>query len=194
MEKNSIWSGRTGSVVLFTGGFVVSIALLAGVSMLPKPSEVMLPATGLTLTFLVLLIWLPAIHCPAPLTLVTAIIAEASLYTYLTHYQVYAVFGDGHRALGVVASIIAGVALTYLVTLLRMRIREVSIARHGSRRSRSPDPPDDQTRSAISPSCASVAAMAPSARIRLAVTTPRPRAAAGDLDSSRFHWSARTGR
>ena len=30
-------------------------------------------------------------------------------------------------------------------------------------------------------------------RIRLAVTTPRPRAPAGEVDSSRFHWSARTG-
>ena len=37
------------------------------------------------------------------------------------------------------------------------------------------------------PSCTSVAAMAPSAPIRLAVITPRPRAAAGERDSSRFH-------
>ena len=55
MEKNSMWSSRAGSVVLFTGAFVVSIALLAGVSMLPKPSEVIIPTTLSTLTFLVLL-------------------------------------------------------------------------------------------------------------------------------------------
>jgi len=53
---------------------------------------------------------------------------------------------------------------------------------------------DEGSRSAISPSCVMVAAMAPSERIRLAVTTPRPRAAAGERHSSRFHSSARTGR
>ena len=35
--------------------------------------------------------------------------------------------------------------------------------------------------------------MTPSARTRLPVTTPRPRAAAGDLVSNRFHSFARTG-
>jgi phosphopantetheine binding protein len=49
-------------------------------------------------------------------------------------------------------------------------------------------------RSAMSPSCTIVAAIAPSDRTRLAVTTPRPRAAAGERDSSRFHSSARTRR
>src|SRR5690606_18465286 len=49
------------------------------------------------------------------------------------------------------------------------------------------------SRSAIRPSWASVAAMTPSARIRLPVTTPRPLAAAGEVVSSWFHSPARTG-
>ena len=76
---------------------------------------------ALVLTGLVLLIWLPTIRCPAALTVVTGVVAEASLYTYLTHYQVYALFED-HPALGVIASLLAGVLLTQLVTMLRRRI------------------------------------------------------------------------
>ena len=44
------------------------------------------------------------------------------------------------------------------------------------------------------PSCTSVASVKPPTSNRFAVITPRPRAAAGDRDSSRFHWSARIGR
>ncbi|MGV0792747.1 AMP-binding protein [Mycolicibacterium sp. XJ1819] len=63
---------------------------------------------------LVLLIWLPALRCPSALTAIAGVIAEASLYTYLVHYQVYALF-DGQPAIGVVASLAAGVLLTYLI-------------------------------------------------------------------------------
>ena len=77
----------------------------------------------LVLTGLVLLIWLPSIRCPAALTVVTGVVAEASLYTYLTHYQVYALF-DAHPVLGVIASIAVGALLTQLVTVLRRRMRD----------------------------------------------------------------------
>jgi acyl-coenzyme A synthetase/AMP-(fatty) acid ligase len=69
-----------------------------------------------------LLIWLPAVRCPPAATVVVGVVAEASLYIYLTHYQVYPLFGD-HRLLGVVASVIVGVLLTQLVSVLRTRIR-----------------------------------------------------------------------
>ncbi|MGA5465007.1 AMP-binding protein [Mycobacterium sp. NPDC050041] len=71
-----------------------------------------------------LLIWLPAIRCPAGLTVVAGVVAEASLYTYLTHYQVYPLF-DGHPAVGVVAAVAVGVALTQAVTTLRRRLLPV---------------------------------------------------------------------
>ena len=67
-----------------------------------------------------LLIWLPALRCPPAATVVAGVIAEASLYIYLTHYQVYPLFGE-HRLLGVVASIVIGVLLTQLVSVLRSR-------------------------------------------------------------------------
>ena len=76
----------------------------------------------LVLAGLALLIWLPAIRCPSALTVATAAIAEASLFVYLTHYQVYPLFGE-HRLLGVVASVVVGILLTQLLTFLRTRIR-----------------------------------------------------------------------
>lgn len=78
----------------------------------------------LVLTGLALLIWLPTIRCPAALTAVAGILAEASLYTYLTHYQVIELFKGLHPLLGVVASLVVGVAVTYLATTLRKQIRE----------------------------------------------------------------------
>jgi hypothetical protein len=78
----------------------------------------------LVLAGLVLLIWVPAIRCPAALTVVAGVLAEASLYTYLTHYQVIELFDGVHRLLGVVAALVVGVAVTYLATLLRKRIRQ----------------------------------------------------------------------
>ena len=78
----------------------------------------------LVLAGLVLLIWVPAIRCPAAMTVVAGIVAEASLYTYLTHYQVIELFKGLHPLLGVIASIVVGVGVTYLATLLRKRIRE----------------------------------------------------------------------
>jgi acyl-CoA synthetase (AMP-forming)/AMP-acid ligase II len=74
----------------------------------------------LVLAGFALLIWLPALRCPPAATVVAGVIAEASLYIYLTHYQVYALFGD-HRLLGVVASVVVGVLLTQLVSVLRSR-------------------------------------------------------------------------
>lgn len=77
-----------------------------------------------TLVFagLALLIWLPAIRCPATVAVVAGVVAEASLYVYLTHYQVYPLFG-GHTLFGVIASVVVGVALRQAITATRTRIR-----------------------------------------------------------------------
>jgi acyl-CoA synthetase (AMP-forming)/AMP-acid ligase II len=75
----------------------------------------------LVLAGFALLIWLSALRCPPAATVVAGVIAEASLYIYLTHYQVYPLFG-GHPLLGVAASVVVGVLLTQLVSRLRGRI------------------------------------------------------------------------
>lgn len=71
---------------------------------------------------LALLIWLPAIRCPSACTVVAGLIAEASLFTYLTHYQVYPLFGE-HTLAGVIAAVVVGILLTRLVTWARRWIR-----------------------------------------------------------------------
>lgn len=77
---------------------------------------------ALVITGLVLLIWLPAVRCPAAVAVAAGVVAEASLYIYLTHYQLYPLFGS-HRLVGVIASVVVGVALTAAVTSLRDRLR-----------------------------------------------------------------------
>jgi hypothetical protein len=79
----------------------------------------------LVLAGFLLLIWLPAIRCPAWCTVVAGTVAEASLYTYLTHYQIYPLF-DAHPVLGVLGAIVIGILITRLVNAARTRIRERS--------------------------------------------------------------------
>lgn len=80
----------------------------------------------LVMAGLALLIWLPAVRCPAPVAIGCGLLAEASLYTYLTHYQVYPLFGD-HRVVGVVAALIVGITLTYVVNVARKQFAGNSV-------------------------------------------------------------------
>jgi acyl-CoA synthetase (AMP-forming)/AMP-acid ligase II len=77
---------------------------------------------------LLALIWLPTLRCPAPLPLVAGIVAEASLYTYLTHFQVYSLF-DEHPLIGMLAALMVGVLVTSLVSALRRTLTGWSQAR-----------------------------------------------------------------
>jgi len=79
----------------------------------------------LVLAGFLLLIWLPAIRCPAWCTVVAGTVAEASLYTYLTHYQIYPLF-DAHPLLGVIGAILFGILITRVVDAARGWIRERS--------------------------------------------------------------------
>ncbi|MEW5809090.1 MAG: AMP-binding protein [Actinomycetota bacterium] len=72
---------------------------------------------------LVLLICLPAVRCPAVVAVCAGAVAEASLYIYLTHFQVYPLFGT-HKLYGVIASIAIGIALTAVITQIRQRMRD----------------------------------------------------------------------
>ncbi|SEH86015.1 Acyl-CoA synthetase (AMP-forming)/AMP-acid ligase II [Mycolicibacterium rutilum] len=76
----------------------------------------------LVLVGLALVIWLPTLRCPAALTAAAGVLAEASLYTYLVHYQVYALF-PGDPLIGVLASLAVGILITQLVTMARHRLR-----------------------------------------------------------------------
>jgi hypothetical protein len=88
----------------------------------------------LVLAGFALLIWLPALRCPPAATVVAGVVAEASLYIYLTHFQVYPLFGE-HRVLGVIAAVVVGVLITRLVSALRGRLAlgDKPFLRHGRR-------------------------------------------------------------
>ncbi|MCH9728879.1 MAG: AMP-binding protein [Actinomycetia bacterium] len=75
-----------------------------------------------------LLVWLPAVRCPSVIAAGAGILAEASLYIYLTHYQVYPLSGT-HRAIGMIAAIAVGVMITAAVTLLRHQHRQLRFTR-----------------------------------------------------------------
>jgi hypothetical protein len=93
----------------------------------------------LVLTGFALLIWLPALRCLPAATVVAGVIAEASLYIYLTHYQVYPLL-KGHPLLGVLASVVVGVLVTQLVSVLRRRLTLGDSGRMLVRRGRSHGP------------------------------------------------------
>ncbi|QXQ16048.1 AMP-binding protein [Skermania piniformis] len=77
------------------------------------------------------LIWLPNLRCPALLATSVGAVAEASLFVYLVHWQVYPLFGD-HRGFAVAASLLAGVACTRAVTEIRRAARQRAGGRRNS--------------------------------------------------------------
>ncbi|MGY4709983.1 AMP-binding protein [Mycolicibacterium sp. CBM1] len=68
---------------------------------------------------IMLLIWVPALPFPAALTRAAGVVADASLFIYLTHFQVYPLFG--HPLAGVLASVVVGVGVARAVSVLRSR-------------------------------------------------------------------------
>lgn len=92
---------------------VTAVLVVGLIGYFDEPSRHLMVLTGLAL-----LIWVPAIRCPAGVAVVAGVIAEASLYVYLTHYQVYPLFGS-HELVGVVAAIVVGVSVSAAVTLAR---------------------------------------------------------------------------
>ena len=63
-----------------------------------------------------LLVWSFGIPCPAPLAKVATVLASASLYVYLVHWQVYVPLMDSSAVLATLAALAAGVAYWLLVT------------------------------------------------------------------------------
>ncbi|UAL29141.1 AMP-binding protein [Nocardioides rotundus] len=60
---------------------------------------------------LLALVWVPHLRLPGPLVRVLGVLASASLWTYLVHWQVYPWFEERSPLLGTVLSLLAGIAL-----------------------------------------------------------------------------------
>ncbi|MRH88490.1 AMP-binding protein [Nocardia sp. SYP-A9097] len=90
----------------------------------------------LVLAGLLLLIWVPSVRVPALVAGTTALLAEASLFAYLLHWQVYPLFG-AHHMLALFASVAAGIAAAQLLAVARRFTSErISLRNRPVRRTR----------------------------------------------------------
>ncbi|RJO68448.1 AMP-dependent synthetase [Nocardia panacis] len=76
----------------------------------------------LVIAGVLLLVLAPALRVPALIAGAAALLADASLYVYLLHWQVYPLFGP-HRPAALAACLAAGIAIARTVALLRRRGR-----------------------------------------------------------------------
>jgi hypothetical protein len=77
------------------------------------------PREAVVVAGLLLLIWLPHLPVPRPLNWLAGVLAGASLYIYLTHWQVFPLLDQVSGLLATLASLAAGIALAALVRLTR---------------------------------------------------------------------------
>ncbi len=73
---------------------------------------------GIILAGILLLVWVPAVRLPVLLSRLAGVLASASLYVYVSHWQVYPDLERVSPLLAVVASLVVGVAYWQLVTRL----------------------------------------------------------------------------
>jgi hypothetical protein len=88
---------------------------------------------------LLALLWLPAVTLPRSVTRLVGNVASASLFVYLTHWQVYPHLEDHHPYLATAASFAVGVTACRAYTALATRGR-ASIRLLRSRLSRTRGP------------------------------------------------------
>ncbi|WP_223164219.1 AMP-binding protein [Nocardioides mesophilus] len=67
---------------------------------------------------MLLLVWVRAVRVPAPIARLAGVLASASLYIYLTHWQVYPHLEDDHPFAATVLSLVVGVAVWALASRL----------------------------------------------------------------------------
>ena len=71
---------------------------------------------------LCLLVWLTSVPCPAVVGRVAGVLASASLYIYLTHFQVYLPLRDDHPWTAFALSIVVGVVYWQAATFVLARL------------------------------------------------------------------------
>ena len=74
---------------------------------------------AVVLAGLLLLVWLPHLRVPRPLNWLAGALAGASLYIYLTHWQVFPLLDQVSGLLATLASLAAGIALAAVIRLAR---------------------------------------------------------------------------
>ena len=77
------------------------------------------------LTGFLLLVWVPHIPSIAVINRIAGVIASASLYIYLTHWQVYPLLARHSGVLALVASLVGGVVFGVIVDRVTTRLRRL---------------------------------------------------------------------
>uniref|UniRef100_UPI000366EED3 phosphopantetheine-binding protein n=1 Tax=Rhodococcus sp. R1101 TaxID=1170698 RepID=UPI000366EED3 len=78
---------------------------------------------------LCLLVWLDSVPCPPALSRIAGVLASASLYIYLTHFQVYLPLREDHPWLAFALSILVGILFWQGVTAVLSLRRRLGIPR-----------------------------------------------------------------
>lgn len=90
---------------------------------------------AVVLVGMLLLVWVPQVRLPRALARAVGLLAAASLYVYLVHWQVYPHFEDDRPLLGVLLSLAAGVAVWAVAERVPGGVRRgVAAARRGQPR------------------------------------------------------------
>jgi acyl-CoA synthetase (AMP-forming)/AMP-acid ligase II len=92
---------------------------------------------------LCLLVWLDSVPCPPVLSRIAGVLASASLYIYLTHFQVYLPLREDHPWLAFTLSILVGILFWQAITAVLTLRRRLGAAR--SRGDRDPIVPIDSS-------------------------------------------------
>ena len=92
---------------------------------------------------LCLLVWLDSVPCPPVLSRIAGVLASASLYIYLTHFQVYLPLREDHPWLAFTLSILVGILFWQATTAVLTLRRRLGAAR--SRADRDPIVPSDSS-------------------------------------------------
>lgn len=106
---------------------LISALLIASMWGYFDPRFIAMPRTYVCVTFILLLIWVPRIRIPGLLVPVAIVLANASLYIYLTHWQVLEVMPHGSLVTGAVG-LVFGIAVYFgwdkLSTYAEPRIKQ----------------------------------------------------------------------
>lgn len=73
------------------------------------------------------LVWLVSVPWPAVLMRITGLVASASLFIYLTHWQVYPYLEDDYPLLGLLASLVVGIAVWRLSIVGKVRLSSLVV-------------------------------------------------------------------
>jgi hypothetical protein len=82
---------------------------------------------------LLLLVWVGSVRVPGPVSRLAGVLASASLYIYLSHWQVYPHLENEYPLLGLLSSLVVGVIFWLVATRTADRVSAARVSLHDRR-------------------------------------------------------------